>query len=286
MSSLKDLSLRIGSVKSTQKITSVMKSLSASKLYPAQRKLNDGNSYHQSISSVLNELLLQRDIDSRPQLRGNTKLLIVMLADKGLCGGFNGSIAKKLIQYIAQNGSDNLKIIGFGNKIKQVLKQHSDLLLQTIPISKIAFNNVVKVYNEQLKDILYSKYHSIEVIYHKFAGFSGEKEVAIDDIFNFSNNNSDDNNSIIEKKLDDDYASTLKVTMDMYIVSKIYNAILNSIASEHLERMLAMENANNNALDMIKDLSLQYNRMRQANITKELIEIISGSGAMEATTNE
>ena len=296
MPSLKDLRNRISSVKSTKKITSAMKMVAAAKLKKAQDNAIAARPYAERMSKIISSLKKNSNFSNdNPSLITGTGinkkvLLLVCSADRGLCGGFNSSIIKhtnKIVKKYKTEGKE-VKFIFIGKKAKNALvKQYKNDIVEfftDVASPEVDFEQVKKIRNLIIKKFHKSVFDRCEIVYTKFLSaisqevkmdqliplnneserFSEEKEVSNELVYDFEPSEEEILESIIPENL----------------AMQILTGLLESTASEHGSRMTAMDNATRNANDKIDDLTMFYNRSRQAVITKELIEIISGAEAI------
>ena len=291
MPSLKDLKNRIGSVKSTQKITSAMKMVAAAKLRKAQEQAIASRPYCSSMEKIVSSLA-NKLIDNAPELLKGKKdiknqLLVVFSADRGLCGGFNGSISRavKLEVKKSQDLGIETKLLFVGRKSADTLKkdfqQHIvDIVTgnSTNPIYSDALSISSKIVDLYQRD----EFGSCKIIFNKFVS-AITQEVTLKSLIPIETNNDDVSNnnqvsSVYEYEPSEEVI--LEELLNKNIATQLFSAQMESTASELAARMTAMDNATRNAGDLIDRLTLQYNRTRQAFITKELIEIISGAEAL------
>ena len=291
MPSLKDLKNRIGSVKSTQKITSAMKMVAAAKLRKAQEQAIASRPYCSSMEKIVSSLA-NKLIDNAPELLKGKKeikkqLLIVFSADRGLCGGFNGSISRavKLEVKKSKDLGIETKLLFVGRKSADTLKkdfqQHIVEIItgnSTNPIYSDALSISSKIVNLYQSD----EFGSCKIIFNKFVS-AITQEVTLKSLIPIETNNEDTSNnnqvnSVYEYEPSEEVI--LEELLNKNIATQLFSAQMESTASELAARMTAMDNATRNAGDLIDRLTLQYNRTRQAFITKELIEIISGAEAL------
>ena len=291
MPSLKDLKNRIGSVKSTQKITSAMKMVAAAKLRKAQEQAIASRPYCSSMEKIVSSLA-SKLIDNAPELLKGKKeikkqLLVVFTADRGLCGGFNGSISRavKLEVKKSKDLGIETKLLFVGRKSADTLKkdfqQHIvDIVTgnSTNPIYSDALSISSKIVNHFQSD----EFGSCKIIFNKFVS-AITQEVTLKSLIPIETNNEDASNnnqvsSVYEYEPSEEVI--LEELLNKNIATQLFSAQMESTASELAARMTAMDNATRNAGDLIDRLTLQYNRTRQAFITKELIEIISGAEAL------
>ena len=291
MPSLKDLKNRIGSVKSTQKITSAMKMVAAAKLRKAQEQAIASRPYCSSMEKIVKSLA-SKLIDNAPKLLEGKKeikkqLLVVFSADRGLCGGFNGSISRAVKLEVKKS-----KDLGIETKLLFVGRKSADTLkkdFQQHIVEIVTGNSTNPIYSDALSISskivdLYQKdeFGSCKIIFNKFVS-AITQEVTLKSLIPIETNNEDVSNnnqvsSVYEYEPSEEVI--LEELLNKNIATQLFSAQMESTASELAARMTAMDNATRNAGDLIDRLTLQYNRTRQAFITKELIEIISGAEAL------
>jgi F-type H+-transporting ATPase subunit gamma len=291
MPSLKDLKNRIGSVKSTQKITSAMKMVAAAKLRKAQEQAIASRPYCSSMEKIVSSLA-NKLIDNAPDLLKGKKeikkqLLIVFSADRGLCGGFNGSISRavKLEVKKSKDLGIETKLLFVGRKSADTLKKDFQQHIVEIVTGNSTNPNYSDALSISSKIVdLYQKdeFGSCKIIFNKFVS-AITQEVTLKSLIPIETNNEDASNnnqvsSVYEYEPSEEVI--LEELLNKNIATQLFSAQMESTASELAARMTAMDNATRNAGDLIDRLTLQYNRTRQAFITKELIEIISGAEAL------
>ena len=295
MPSLKDLRNRISSVKSTKKITSAMKMVAAAKLKRAQDNAEKSRPYAEKMKQVVSSLtnkINQSNFKFGKKITSSsnkTVLLLVCSADRGLCGGFNGSIikfTKKLINKLSNIGY-TVKFIFIGKKAYQALKRlHSQSTLENI--SDFANPSIKFEIASSVRDQVLELFDSREIsechlIYTKFKSAISQT-VEAQKLLPVESESDIDNEENKKINTSYDYEPSEEVLLDEIIprniAIQIHSGLLENLASEQGSRMTAMDNATRNANDMIDNLTLFYNRSRQALITKELIEIISGAEAV------
>ena len=290
MPSLKDLKNRIGSVKSTQKITSAMKMVAAAKLRKAQEQALASRPYTSLMDKVVTKIASKTSGDTIDLLTGKienkTHLIVVFSADRGLCGGFNGSITRAVRAELKKLEEDGIKV-----KLLMVGKKSADALNREFGhlfVERIDGNSAKPNYTDA--EIIAKKIISLfennefgvcKVIFNKFVSAITQEvtfkslipadiqEIETDEV---------DLNSIYEFEPSEE--EILNDLLPRNLATQLFSSQMESTASELAARMTAMDNATRNAGDMIDNLTLQYNRTRQAVITKELIEIISGAEAL------
>ena len=293
MPNLKELKNRISSVKSTRKITSAMKMVAASKLRRAQELAESSRVYADSLSFILSSLAGNtKNSADLPEIltgRENSKisLLIINSSDRGLCGGFNSNLFRNAKKWISdqQGQGKSVKIMTVGKKASSFYKK-TDLDIvasfedlnsndRQLQVSEEIKNKILELFDNNEIDevsILFNKFVSAisqEPTYQSLIPLSNEET---------SKDESEANIAVFE--FEPDKNELLEYLVPRNFLTQIYRSVLESSASEHAARMTSMDNATRNAGDMIDRLTLTYNRTRQAFITKELIEIISGAEAV------
>ena len=291
MASLDDLKKRISSVKSTQKITKAMKMVAAAKLRRAQESAEKGRPYSDKMNNIILNLSNSiSDKENSPKLlagSGEDKvyLCIVMTSDRGLCGGFNTNIIKKAKSYFQKilDKKKSLKIITVGSKGYDQLKR----IYKDNIIEKISFKdskNVNYFDADKVGKIIVDKFEKKEfdvctIFYNQFKNVITQipqEQQIIPLKASESERNSSEDNYEFEPEEDEILSNLLPKN----ISTQIFKAMLENSASEQGSRMSAMDNATRNAGEMVDKLTIEYNRSRQAAITKELIEIISGAESL------
>ncbi|MBC05150.1 F0F1 ATP synthase subunit gamma [Thalassospira sp.] len=296
MASLKDLRSRIASVKSTRKITSAMKMVAASKLRRAQDAAEAARPYAERMGTMLGRLATAvGSNEGAPKLLAGTgkddvHLLVVFTADRGLCGGFNASIVKAArLKAIALKGEGKtVKIICVGRKGSDALKREfgDNIVARYTGIEGkkgIDFSSATEVADKVLALYDEGEFDVCTIFYNKFVSAISQVATA-QQLIPFAGEDVDGEEEATGSSAVYDYEPSeeaiLADLLPRNVGVQIFGAMLESSASEHGARMSAMDNATRNAGDMIDRLSIQYNRSRQAQITNELIEIISGAEAL------
>ena len=291
MASLDDLKKRIASVKSTQKITKAMKMVAAAKLRRAQESAEKGRPYSEKMNNIILNLSGGiSDKENAPKLlsgSGNDKvhLCVVMTSDRGLCGGFNSNIIKKAKSYFAKLAEDgkDLKIIIVGSKGNDQLKRaYGDKIIANISFKESKHANYFDA--EKVGKMVIEKFEAEEfdvctIFYNQFKNVITQIPQA-QQIIPLNVENSEDDKSEDSYEFEPDEDEILSNLLPKNISTQIFKAMLENSASEQGSRMSAMDNATRNAGEMVAKLTIEYNRSRQAAITKELIEIISGAESL------
>jgi len=294
MPSLDDLKKRIGSVKSTQKITKAMKMVAAAKLRRAQESAESSRPYSDTMNDVISSISKKVVSTSteRNLLTGTgddqTQLLILFTSERGLCGGFNSSITKLMREKIEdlQSSNKTVKIICIGKKGYDILKRkYSDLIVDVIDmkaVKSVSYQDAKDISQKIIKMYFDNEFDVCSIFYNKFKSVIDQTptQQKILPIETEMSNDIEENTSTSMLDFEPGEAEILEELLPLNFAVQIFKALLESAASEQGARMSAMDNASRNASDMIDKLTLFYNRSRQAVITKELIEIISGAEAV------
>jgi F-type H+-transporting ATPase subunit gamma len=291
MASLKDIKKRIGTVKNTQQITKAMKMVSAAKLRRAQEAVVAARPYADKMADVLSSLALREDADSHPLLaeRGKGKALIVLITgDRGLCGGFNANISKAAERFIREKreGFESYELLIVGRKGNDYLKRRAGMNITKVhenlvgtgqvsyPTGALLGQEVIELYRS-------GDYDSVFLVYNAFQSVMTQVQT-VKQLLPIVPKEVDEGALVTDYIYEPNATEVLDEILPKNIEVQIFRSLLESAASEHGARMTAMDSASKNASEMIGKLTLQYNRARQASITKELLEIISGAESIKS----
>ncbi len=291
MPSLKDLKNRISSVKSTRKITKAMQMVAAAKLRRAQESAEAARPYTERFNAVLGQLAASvGGSDSAPLLlkgtgKDDVQLLVVMTSERGLCGGFNSSIVK-----LARNRIEALKLAGKKVKIltvgkkgrEQLRRDYGDMMIGHVDMSevkKLGYGNAAAIAKDLLGRFDAGEFDVATIFYAQFQSVISQKPTA-QQIIPASYDAPEEGGASVVYDYEPSEEAILADLLPRGVATQLFAALLENAASEQGARMSAMDNATRNAGDMIDKLSIEYNRTRQAVITSELIEIISGAEAL------
>ncbi len=291
MASLDDLKKRITSVKSTQKITKAMKMVAAAKLKRAQDNAEKGRPYSEKMNNIILNLSEGlSDKENAPKLLSGTgkeltHLCVVMTSDRGLCGGFNSNIIKKAKNYFEMllHGGKEFKIITVGSKGNDQLKRYyGDKIIENVSFKESKNPNYFDA--EKVGKLIIQKFEKEEfdvctIFYNQFKNVITQIPQA-QQIIPLNAVNDDKSREEDNYEFEPDEDEILSNLLPKNISTQIFKAMLENSASEQGARMSAMDNATRNAGEMVDKLTIEYNRSRQAAITKELIEIISGAESL------
>ncbi len=292
MPSLKDLKTRIDSVKSTRKITKAMQMVAAAKLRRAQEAAEAARPYADRFNTVMAGLAASVGTnENAPKLlagtgKEDTHLLVVMTAERGLCGGFNSSIvrlARLRVQKLRGEGK-TVKILTVGKKGREQLRRdYADLMVGHVDLSEVkhfGYNNAQDIAGDVLSRFDADEFDVATIFYARFESVISQVPTAQQIIPANYDDAPEETDSSTVYDYEPGEEEILRDLLPRGVATQIFAALLENGASEQGARMSAMDNATRNAGDMIDKLTIQYNRSRQAVITNELIEIISGAEAL------
>ncbi|WP_316015031.1 F0F1 ATP synthase subunit gamma [Roseobacter sp. HKCCA0434] len=292
MPSLKDLKIRIESVKSTRKITKAMQMVAAAKLRRAQEAAEAARPYAERMEAVVGNLAAGvKNSDTAPRLlRGTgsdeTHLLIVATAERGLCGGFNTNIVKLARAHIQrlQSEGKTVKILTVGKKGREQLRRdYRDLMVDHVDLSgvkRVGYENAAEVAEDVLSRFAKGEFDVATIFYGAFENVITQRPTAQQIIPAQVDEDADADAGPALYDYEPEEEAILADLLPRAVSTQIFAALLENAASEQGARMSAMDNATRNAGEMIDKLTIEFNRTRQAAITNELIEIISGAEAL------
>ena len=291
MPSLKDLRNRIDSVKSTKKITQAMKMVAASKLKKAQLLAEKGRNYSSGMGDIVNGLVGNEANNNHPllEIKDNTKSVLIIIAssDRGLCGGLNSNLVKKVKKLIStlENENKEISIVCIGKKGYDLMyafnRKYFNNNVKFVSIGEMTYEKIEELGSKILINFFENKCDECYLFYNFFKSVISQ-EVIKEKLIPYEKrtNKKEYEDLDIFFEYEPNEEDVLSKILPKNFIVQLYKAVLESRASEQGARMTAMDNATRNAGDMIDKLSLNYNRQRQAMITKELIEIISGAEAL------
>jgi F-type H+-transporting ATPase subunit gamma len=290
MANLKEVRNRIHSVTTTKQITSAMKLVSASKLRKAQDSILRFRPYASKLREIMNRVA--SGVDDLPddgifvQRNPEKILMVVFSANRGLCGVFNANISKQVSSLIDGEYSQSFKagkvdFISFGRKAPDLLKKKGCVFTREYNylIEKPSFEKVSEICDGIVQEYIDGKYDVIVLIYNQFKNAAQQQPVS-EILLPFKLDNSKNiggSDYILEPERENMFSIIVPKTLKL----QLYKALLDSIASEHGARMTSMHKATDNATEILKELRLSYNKARQAAITNEIIEIVSGAEALK-----
>jgi F-type H+-transporting ATPase subunit gamma len=288
MPSLKAIKKRIGTVKNTRQITKAMKMVSAAKLRRAQDAAVAARPYANKLQQVLASLALREAAEAHPLLmeRGKGRALVLLLtADRGLCGGFNANVSKGAERFIRENaaGYEAYDLMIVGRKGRDYLKSRAGMNIVKVHeniTGSITYATAQLIGEEVVGEYVAEKYDAVFLVYNAFRSAISQV-VTIDQLLPIVPKQVAEGAQVTDYLYEPNRGEVLEQILPKNVEVQIFRALLESVASEHGARMSAMDSASKNASEMIGKLTLVYNRARQAAITKELMEIISGAEAIK-----
>ena len=283
MASLKDIRDRIKSVKSIQKVTSAMKMVAAAKVRKAQEKMEQARPYTSALEETINHILpdvSRRDLDLLNVRKIRRKAYVIVSADRGLAGGFNSNIIKVSEKEIAEFGKENVDLFCIGKKARDHFKRRDYNIIEShIDFwSELNFENAMMIGRSAIEHFTSGKVDEIHVIYNYFVNMA-QQEIKSEVLLplSYGDEGFDEKDRLYEPSKE----VLVNSLVPRHLNIQIWKYLLESYASEQAARMMAMENATTNAGDMIKSLTLEFNKARQAAITTEMLEIVSGAEALK-----
>lgn len=288
MANLKEVRTRIASVSSTQQITSAMKMVSAAKFRRAQNAIIGMRPYVAQLQEIIADIDVEDGVQTPYHSTREAKrvVLVVLTSNKGLCGAFNSNVVKlaqQRIAHFAEQGAE-VQLITIGKKAsEQLAKKNLPQQVMDDLIDTPTFDNAATLADSLMADFAAKRIDRVELIYNQFK--NSLSQVLMCEQFlpvaagtaTTSNDNGQKNDYIFEPSK----AEILQEMIPLTLRSTFYRMLLDSLAAEHGARMTAMQKATDNATELLKELRLTYNKARQASITNEIIEIVSGSEALK-----
>lgn len=286
MASLKSIKKRIVSVKNTRQITKAMKMVSAAKLRRAQENVVAARPYAKKLGEVLERLAKSQDDSASPllQKRVSQKALIILVtSDRGLCGGFNANICKAAERFIKEKRSDysEIALLTVGRKGFEFLKNRQKIRKNySSVLSTLNYQTAALLAQEVIEGYLAEEYDEVFLLYNAFKSVMTQ-DITFQQLLPIVPEATAEEEYAPEYIYEPSKGELLAELLPKHIEVQLFKALLESVASEHGARMTAMDSASKNATEMIGKLTLQYNRARQAAITTELMEIISGAESIK-----
>jgi len=293
MATLRDIKNRIVGVKSTQKITKAMKMIATAKLRGAQQRIVNARPYANKISEMLSHLATEDTLQTNPffiSRDGKKICVVVVTADRGLCGAFNTNIIREAVSYINEKlKSENASITVYtvGKKSSEYFrKRNFDIEGKLVGLfSTLEYQSTLEIYNELVPKYLKGEIDKIVMVYNEFVSLIQQRitKVQLLPIPLLKSNEAEklqQANYIFEPN----QLSIFEHLIPKHLKVQLWRALLESNAAELSARMTAMDNATTNAQELIRSLNLTYNKERQAAITKEILEIVSGANALKASS--
>jgi F-type H+-transporting ATPase subunit gamma len=284
MANIRDIKRRIQSIKNTKQITNAMKMVATAKLRKSKDRILNARPYANQVNKILLDIKAHNRFIQSPVFQSvenpQKPLLIVATSDRGLCGSFNHNIIKKAVSMVYAN--KNLDLICIGKKGYDYLKKRTDRIIKHYLgiFNEMNFDISTEIGDYILDLFLNQGYDSIEILYNEFVSVI-QQNVIHKKIFPVELPEEIENQNLIDFEYEPDEISIINEVLKKYVGIEIWRVMLESSAAEQGARMTAMDSATDNATELIGQLTLHYNRARQASITKEIIEISSGAEAIK-----
>lgn len=289
MATLRDIQRRIRSVQSTQKITKAMKLVAAAKLRRAQERITAARPYAIKMSELLSSLVGRTEGDAHPLLARRTtgrKRLVVITADKGLCGAFNSNILRASIAFLREHGDVDVTLVVVGKKARDFYRRRQWQIKSEMLgfFDHLAYSHAQELAGELMATYLGGEVDEVHLMYNEFRSVAVQR-VTRQQLLPIEPEASEPGRAapagdyIFEPSPEAILASLLP----RHVTTQVFRALMESIAGEYGARMTAMESASKNAKEMIDVLTIQYNKARQERITKELLDIVGGAEALRQT---
>jgi F-type H+-transporting ATPase subunit gamma len=288
VATLRDIQRRIRSVQSTQKITKAMKLVAAAKLRRAQERITAARPYAIKMGELLSDLVGRTDGDAHPLLArrttGRTRL-VVITADKGLCGAFNSNILRASLAFLREHGPADLTLVVVGKKARDFYRRREWLVKAEMLgfFDRLAYSHAQELAGDLMSAYLAEEVDEVHLMYNEFRSVAVQR-VSRQQLLPIQAEAAEGAGAgagdyIFEPSSDAILASLLP----RHVTTQVFRALMESVAGEYGARMTAMESASKNAKEMIDVLTIQYNKARQERITKELLDIVGGAEALRQT---
>src|SRR5438309_253580 len=289
MANLLDIRRRIKSVKNTQQITKAMKMVSAAKLKRAQNRVINARPFANKMSEVLSELAAQTTEEFHHSLldaRGDERYLVVLVtADKGLCGAFNANLLKATQTFLKEHADKKIELVTIGRKGRDFYRRRGEIVGEYVGLTgkgRVEFEEALDVAHDIIKR--FTDNEEIDKVFLIFAEFKSvlSQRIVVEQLLPISRGTAEEQQPAEAKDyiFEQPPAEIFSHLLPRLVETQIFRALLESIASEQGARMTAMDSASKNAGELISSLTLNMNRVRQAAITREIIEIVSGAAAL------
>lgn len=284
MATLRTIKRRIGSIRNTQQITKAMKMIAAVKLKGAQDSLLSARPYSDKIHEVIESLVVSSGLSPHPLLEKREikkAVLIVVSSDRGLCGAFNANVFREALSFLKEKEFEkSLVLIGrkaqefFKRRDFKIKKEYKDLY------TDFSYKKASEISQDIMEDYVTRDIDGVYIIYNYFKSVLFHK-TTVTTLLPIEPKNRQEDSAEIDYIYEPSQLEILKDLLPRYIRTQIFKVLLESLASEHSARMTAMDAATENAAELIESLTLTYNKTRQAAITREIIEVVSGADAMK-----
>ncbi|MFN8005540.1 MAG: ATP synthase F1 subunit gamma [Terriglobia bacterium] len=284
MANLLDIRRRIRSVKNTQQITKAMKMVSTAKLRRAKERVLNARPYANEIMAVLNSLVMRTEKGTHPFLeeRSEHKVLVgVFTADKGLCGAFNANVIKAVQAFMTEHRGKDIKLACVGRKGRDFFRrQGAPIVAERVNLTELNYDLAKQIAGRLMEAYLDRTIDTVYLVYNEFKSVI-QQRIVVERLLPIPQLHTKHESHAVDYIYEQPAVEIINSLIPRYVEVQVLRALLESSAAEHGARMTAMDAATNNATDLIDSLTLTMNRARQAGITKEIIEIVSGAAALE-----
>jgi F-type H+-transporting ATPase subunit gamma len=288
MATLRDIQRRIKSVQSTQKITKAMKLVAAAKFRRAQERILEARPYAKKMNELLGSLVERAGDITHPLLARRDmgrKRLVIVTADKGLCGAFNSNILRESLRFLRGADEASVTLIVVGKKARDFYRRRQFVIKSELLgfWDRLAYSHAQEIANGVMRDYLAEEVDEVQLMYNEFRSVAVQRPVRQQLLpiqADAESDDKDDAGPSEEYIYEPGPESILASLLPRHVTTQVYRALMESAAGEYGARMTAMESASKNAREMINVLTIQYNKARQERITKELLDIVGGAEAL------
>lgn len=288
MATPRDIRRRIRAVQSTQKITRAMKLVAAAKLRRAQERILEARPYAHKMGELLGNLALRTSPERHPLLArraGGRRQIVIITADKGLCGAFNSNVLRRSLEFIRQSGEVQVTLVVVGRKARDHYRRRSWTIKSEMVgfFDRLAYSHAVELSNRLIQDYLAEETDEVHLIYNEFRSVAVQRVVR-EQLLPIGAGTEAADAALADYLYEPSPDAILADLLPRHIRTQVYRALMESLAAEYGARMTAMEAATKNAQEMIELLTIHYNKARQERITKELLDIVGGAEALRQAT--
>ncbi|OGK94879.1 MAG: ATP synthase F1 subunit gamma, partial [Candidatus Rokubacteria bacterium RIFCSPHIGHO2_02_FULL_69_13] len=281
MATLRDIRRRIRAVQSTQKITRAMKLVAAAKLRRAQERILEARPYAHKMADLLGNLALRTAPERHPLLarrEGGRRQIVIITADKGLCGAFNTNVIRRSLEFIRQSEEAGLTLVVVGRKARDHYRRRAWTVKSEMLgfFDRLAYSHAAELSTRLIQDYLTEETDEIHLIYNEFRSVSVQRVVR-EQLLPITPAAVPADAAVVDYLYEPSADAILAALLPRHVTIQAYRALMESLAAEYGARMTAMEAATKNASEMIDLLTIQYNKARQERITKELLDIVGGA---------
>lgn len=285
MPNLRDIRTRIRSIKNTQQLTYTMKLVSATKLRRAQEQILAARPYARRMLQVLNSLATRAQPESHPLLsrrEEKTAELVVITADRGLCGGFNANILKAAMAEIRKREGSDLSVTAVGKKARDFFRRrHVPMRREMVDVfRRVSYMHAADLAKDLIQRFVSGERDAIYLVYNEFKS-AIQQRIVVEKLLPIEKLPEEERLLPVDYLYEPAQPEIFNQLLPKHVEVQVFRALLESAAAEHGARMSAMDSATRNAADLIDSLTLNMNKVRQAGITKEILEVVAGAAALE-----